>query len=113
MVLFVNSIGGALYKHGVDIVVMITKWLCLLALRSASVLCTVILYVISSRGILYEHGAHIVVLFYTQYLCLLFHKAEPFILTFLLNTVIVVNREEEGGGAAVLSNILNPHPVFL
>ena len=56
-----------------------------------------ILYVISSRGILYEHGAHIVVLFYTQYLCLLFHKAEPFILTFLLNTVIVVNREEEGG----------------
>ena len=72
-----------------------------------------ILYVISSRGILYEHGAHIVVLFYTQYLCLLFHKAEPFILTFLLNTVIVVNREEEGGGAAVLSNILNPHPVFL
>ena len=72
-----------------------------------------ILYVISSRGILYEHGAHIVVLFYTQYLCLLFHKAEPFILTFLLNTVIVVNREEEGGGGAVLSNILNPHPVFL
>ena len=71
-----------------------------------------ILYVISSRGILYEHGAHIVVLFYTQYLCLLFHKAEPFILTFLLNTVIVVNREEEGG-PAVLFNILNPHPVFL
>ena len=58
-----------------------------------------ILYVISSGGILYEHGAHIVVLFYTQYLSLLFHNAEPFILTFLLNTVIVVNREEEGGAA--------------
>ena len=66
-----------------------------------------ILYVISSRGILYEHGAHIVVLFYTQYLCLLFHKAEPFILTFLLNTVIVVNREEEGGGIIIRSDLIS------
>ena len=31
VVLFVVSLGGALYKHGVDIVVIITKWLCLLA----------------------------------------------------------------------------------